>query len=103
MSWGPVLDDPTDGTERRRVGFRTSAAVAATLGAGGELAAHTVAHELGPAWHAARFPLLAAVAIAIAQLPLERRAARPDEPDRPRPSRSELARHLDRRTRRDPD
>jgi hypothetical protein len=101
MSWGPVLDDPTDGVQRRRVGYRASAALATAIGAGGEATVRAVAsaHDLAPAWHAARFPLLAAVALAAAQLPRERRTPGPDEPARPRPRRSELARHLDRRAR----
>jgi hypothetical protein len=101
MSWGPVLDDANDAAPRRRIGLGTSAAVAATLGAGGELTVRAVAHDLTPVWHAARFPLLAAVALAVAQLPRQGRArVHPTAPLHARPRRSALSRHLDRRTRR---
>jgi hypothetical protein len=105
MSWGPVLDDPTDDAPRRRVGLGASAAVAATLGAGGEITVRAVAHDLAPVWHAARFPLLAALALVVSQLPRRRRHAREprwpsDPPFLARPRRSALSRHLDRRTRR---
>jgi hypothetical protein len=100
MSWGPVLDDANDAAPRRRVGLGASAAVAATLGAGGEITVRAAAHDLTPFWHAARFPLLAAVTLAVAQLPREGRArVSPSTPPLARPRRSPLRKHLDRRAR----
>jgi hypothetical protein len=101
MSWGPVLDDANDGAPRRRVGLATSAAFAATIGAGGELTVHAVVRDLAPAWNAARFPLLAAVALAVAQLPRGRRVRiHPTKTLLARPHRSPLSRHLDKHARR---
>ncbi|HEU0129677.1 MAG TPA: hypothetical protein VFQ85_01635 [Mycobacteriales bacterium] len=97
-TWGPD-DEPRP--ERRRVGLPVAAAVAAFVGAGGEAAIRVVhdAQPFAPVWHSTRFPLLAALALAVSQVPRGR-----DDDDVPatvRPRRSELARHLDRRARRD--
>ena len=100
-------DDDAPRRERRRVGLRASAAFAVTLGAGGEIAVRAVheARELAPVWEDARMPLLAALTLALAQLPWGRERVA-DEPLTERPPRSELSQHLDRRARRirrDPD
>ncbi|MDQ1712353.1 MAG: hypothetical protein QOE45_1803, partial [Frankiaceae bacterium] len=80
--------------------LRTSGLVAAVDGAGGEVAAHTVAPPSGPVWSSVRVPLHGALAIGLSQVPYRRRERGVAGTVRPR--RSELARHLDRRTRRDP-
>jgi hypothetical protein len=100
-------DDDEPRPERARVGLRAAGAVAATVGAGGEVTVRAVeaANAAAPVWSAVRFPLLTALALALSQLP-RRRGRHRDEPLTERPARSELSRHLDRRARRarrDPD
>jgi hypothetical protein len=85
---------------RHRLGYRTSAAVAAGLGAAAEAGVRLAAHGYSGAWDAARLPLLAALALALAQAP-RRDTGSGAAPGTERPRRSELARHLDRRARRD--
>ncbi len=77
--------------------LRAFAAVAVTLGAGGELAVRVAMPGLAPVWNAARVPLLTAVGLAATQVPWRRRT-RPLSTTR-RPMRSELSRHLARRMR----
>jgi hypothetical protein len=99
LSWGS--DDVARAEhERPRLGLRTSGLVAAVVGAGGEVAVHTVTRPAGPVWSSVRVPLLGALVLGLAQVPYGRRVRAAAGTVRPR--RSELARHLDRRTRREP-
>ncbi len=78
----------------RRVGYAWATAVAITLAAVAEVLA-----RLGRAawWAPVRVPLTLLVLLVVAQVPAER--PRPQERLLPRFRRSELRRHLERRTR----
>lgn len=94
LTWGSEQHDVPE-TGRRHLGLRPGLVAAGVTGAGGEAAVHTVARSVAPLWGATRVPLLAVVAIAVAQIPYVRRPG----PLTERPERSELARWIDRRTR----
>ncbi len=96
-SWG--TDEEPEPARPRRVGYRASSLLALTAGAAGEAAIRLTdaSPRMTTVWDGVRVPFLALVALAVAQVPVARRRVTPTATLRP--ERSELARHLDRRSR----